>query len=88
MLGPLTALTNDYFVPKNLLIGLPVKYDHLDNIFLNRQLSYEKNALHEGFREKVGYFEINELNNSLDSLKSLKENLSSLGFMSIKKDII
>jgi len=46
------------------------------------------NVLHEGFREKVGYFEINELSNALDNLRSLKENLSSLGFMSIKKDLI
>jgi len=45
-------------------------------------------ALDESFREKVGYFEINELNSSLDNLKSLKENLSSLGFMNIKKDLI
>ena len=45
-------------------------------------------ALNESFREKVGYFEINELNNALDNLKSLKENLSPLGFMNIKKDLI
>ncbi len=45
-------------------------------------------ALYETFREKVGYFGINELNNALDNLKSLKENLSSLGFMNIKKDLI
>lgn len=45
-------------------------------------------SLYESFREKVGYFEINELNTALDSLKTLKENLSSLGFMNIKKDLI
>jgi len=45
-------------------------------------------SLYESFREKVGYFEINELNNALDNLKSLKENLSSLGFMNIKRDLI
>lgn len=45
-------------------------------------------ALYESFREKVGYFGISKLNNALDNLKSLKENLSSLGFMSIKKDLI
>jgi len=45
-------------------------------------------SLYESFREKVGYFEINELNNALDNLKSLKENLSPLGFMNIKKDLI
>lgn len=45
-------------------------------------------ALYESFREKVGYFEINELNSALDNLKSLKENLSPLGFMNIKKDLI
>jgi hypothetical protein len=70
---------------KDSSIQKVVLVSNIENIIKFRE---QIGALNESFREKVGYFEINELNSALDNLKSLKENLSPLGFMNVKKDLI